>query len=166
MVWHFHSIQQTSDVWVSPNIDTVHLSDTSSYFRPLGNTYVFEYDVVLTYWRRLTYISKSKSKQQVCISPERARAHLKTNTGVESNSCLFQAGCQFSSVALTPPLEPSFGDSLCGVWNKHAEEPAAGDDAPVWTLWVKSPHWARQYLGSFVAYIAFPKYQNQHNKYI
>ena len=45
-----------------------------------------------------------------------------------------------------------FGDTLCGVWNTPAGEMAAGDVSPVWTLWVRALHWARQFFCSFVAY--------------
>ena len=40
---------------------------------------------------------------------------IKIYTAVEINAYLFQMGCQLPSATSDPPLELSFGNSLCGV---------------------------------------------------
>ena len=55
------------------------------------------------------------------------------------------------------PLERPFWNSLCGVWNKRTGGLEAGDVAPVWILWIQSPHCARQFRNSFVGYVRFPR---------
>ena len=73
----------------------------------------------------------SNEDKEICKLNATARAQFKINTVDTINTCSVQAGCQFSSAALAPPLELSFWDSLRGLWNRRAGKLAVGGVASV-----------------------------------